>query len=60
MYDEYTRDEYISEIFDRMKHLPKYRPEVKKLAADGHAECIDAMVLWNKYVKNMRRAYVGR
>ncbi|MHB0888779.1 hypothetical protein [Acidithiobacillus sp.] len=60
MNDEYTRSEYVSELFDRMKHDPKYRTVVKKRAENGDAECAEAMVLWNAHVKRMRRAYASR
>ncbi|BDB14057.1 hypothetical protein [Acidithiobacillus ferrooxidans] len=55
--DEYTREEYVFELFDRMKHDKKYRPIVKGLAEKGDAECRDAMVLWNRHVKEMRRLH---
>lgn len=58
--DPYTRENYIYELFDRMKHDPEYRPTVKNGAVEGDAECIEAMVLWNNHVKNMRRLYAGR
>lgn len=60
MEDTYTRETYIHELFDRMKHDPKYRPVVKKGAEKGDAECIEAMVFWNKHVKDMRRSFAGR
>ena len=58
--DDYTREDYVREIFDRMKHDQKYRPVVKRGAAKGDAECVAAMVLWDKHVKEMRRAFAGR
>ena len=58
--DAYTRKDHIHEIFDRMKHDPKYRPTVKKLAEQGDAECVDVMVLWNAHVKELRRSFAGR
>ena len=60
MNDEYTKSEYISELFDRMKHDPKCRPAVKKLAENGDAECAEAMVLWGAHVKRMRRSHASR
>ena len=57
---EYTRNEYISELYDRMKHDQKFRPVVKKLAEQGDAECVEAMVLWNAHVKRLRRTYASR
>jgi hypothetical protein len=56
----YTRDEYISELYDRMKHDKKFRPVVKKLAEQGDAECVEAMVLWNAHVKRLRREYASQ
>lgn len=60
MEEEFTREEYIYDIFDRMKFDKKYRPVVKKRAAKGDEECIEAMALWDAYVKEMRRLHAAR
>lgn len=59
MTDEYTREDYVLELFDRMKVVKSYRATVKKRAAAGDQECADALVLWNQYVKRLRREYAG-
>ncbi len=41
----------------RMKQVQKYRPVIKKLAEKGDAEAIEAMVLWDRHVKEQRRAF---
>lgn len=58
--DDYTREDYVLELFDRMKMVKSYRDTVKKGAAAGNKECADALVLWNQYVKRLRREYAGR
>ncbi|OCX75550.1 hypothetical protein [Acidithiobacillus thiooxidans] len=55
----YTREEYIADLFDRMKHDPKYRPVVKRMAEKGDKECVEVMVLWNEHVKHMRRLHAS-
>lgn len=56
-YDEYTREDYIAEILDRMRQDKKYRPVVKKNAEAGDEICQEVMVKWNNYVKELRRGY---
>ncbi len=51
------RDERMYEILDRMHHDKKYRPEVKKKAAQGDVDCRRAMVLWEEHVREMRRLH---
>lgn len=58
--DAYIRDDYVGEIFDRMKRDPKYRPVVKRMAAKGDKECVEVMVLWDAHVKEMRRLHASR
>jgi len=53
-------DDYIGEVFDRMKRDPKYRPVVKRMAAKGDKECVEVMVLWDAHVKEMRRLHASR
>lgn len=57
--DDYTQDDPVDEILDRMRRDPKYRPTVKKLAASGDAVCRDVMVLWNEHVREMRRLHAN-
>lgn len=54
------REERIYGILDRMRHDPKYRPVVKKKAAQGDAECRKVMVMWNEHVQEMRRLHARR
>jgi hypothetical protein len=55
--DTYSRENYIHDLFDRMKDVTKYRPVIKKLAEKGDAEAIEAMILWDRHVKEQRRAF---
>ncbi|MBU2859745.1 MULTISPECIES: hypothetical protein [Acidithiobacillus] len=55
--DSYTRENYVYELFDRMKHDQKYRPVIKGLAKKGDADAVATMVLWDKHVKEQRRAF---
>ena len=47
-------------LFDQMKRDPKFRSVVKKLAAKGDADYVEAMILWDAHVKRMRRTYASR
>ncbi|MBU2808146.1 MAG: hypothetical protein WC934_09425 [Acidithiobacillus sp.] len=58
--DDYTRENYVYEIFDRMKHDVKYRPVVKKWAVSGDKDCVNALHLWDEHVKNTRRQFASR